>query len=603
MPRILRRLLVLVLAAAPCPGAAGGEDAAPNRIPWRAWDEASFARARAEGRLVLAVVSTRWCHWCHVMQRETYADPRVEAVIADAFLPLKADGDARPDLAERFRNYRWPATAFFTPDGTPILALRGFRSADALLAILGDVRARAARGGPFPGFDAPAPPATAVGEPDRAALLALRERLVRQLDAAYDPQFQGWGRGQKYPLAEPIQWGLRSARLRPTDAGPLRRSMDTLAAQEALLDPVWGGLFQYSVGPGWGEPHHEKLVEVNAGALSAYADALAFSGNERWRRDGATVSAWFERFVVTPEGPFRANQDAEVGGREATAYYRLDDAGRRRVGVPRVDPHVYARENGLAIAAHAAWSLASGDAAALARARRAAVGVLATHRDASGLLRHDASDGSGLLFLSDQAEMGTALLALARADDDPRWAREAVALAEALAAAFAAPAGGFFDTAGPAARDPRRLLEPNASAARFVLAAARLADRPAWLSQARRALLAVGDPGFVAAHGRHVGGLLLAVEEALATPRRVTLHGDPAHARRAALRRVVLRRLRADPDLVLTGAEGPGGAAGVPYAVVCEPDGTCRDPVETPEALEGLLGGSGGSGGFGGIGR
>lgn len=584
-------VLALALLAVP----AGAEEAAPNRIPWSAWNESTFARAKAEGRIVLVVVSTSWCHWCHVMQRETYADPRVERALARAFVPVKVDADARPDLAERFRAYRWPATGFLAPDGAPVLALRGYRSADEFLPILADVEQRVRRGGPYPGFDAPVPSATPVGEPDRAALEALRARLVAQLDATYDPRFQGWGRGQKYPLAEPILWGLRRARTHPREALPLRRALDTLAQQERLIDPVWGGMFQYSVGPDWDEPHYEKLMEVNAGALAAYAQAFALTGNERWRADAVLIAAWFERFLLAPEGVFFANQDAEVGGREATAFHRLDDAGRRRVGVPRVDTNVYARENGLAIQAHVLWAAEGGGDVALARGIRAAERILATHRDANGLFRHGGSDGAGLRYLADQAEMGRALLALARATGDPRWSVEASRLAEALGPAFAVPEGGFADaTAEPGIPGTlgsrRRALESNASAARFLLAAARVHDRPAWRREAGRALLAVGEPTFAAAHWRYVGGLLLGVEEALAAGRKVTLHGDPADPRTRALLLAASRAAARDPDLLVVGAEVPLAAGLAPFAVVCRSDASCSDPLADPAVLDLELG-------------
>ena len=594
--RVRLTILTLMLLAAGVARADG--EPAPNRVPWAGWDDATFARAKAERKIVLVVVSTSWCHWCHVMQRETYADPRVERTLVRAFVPVKVDADARPDLSERFRKYRWPATAFLTPDGEPILALRGYRSAAEFLPILADVEQRVARGGPYPGFDAPVPPATVVAEPNRAALEALRARLVKQLDDTYDTEHQGWGRGQKYPLAEPIEWELRSFRRRVARAQETwLRAPKTLAAQEALLDPVWGGMFQYSVGPAWNEPHYEKLVEVNAGALRAYGDAILLGTSEsqhaRWRRAGAGIAQWFERFLATPDGTFRGNQDAEVGGNEASAYYRLDDAGRRRIGVPRVDPNVYARENGLIIAAYAAWGWAAADPSWFAKGARAADRILQTHREPSGLFRH-AAGSRGPLFLHDQAEMGRALLALGRFTGERRWVAEAVRLADAFVKAFAAPAGGFYDTAGqptgPAGlAKPQRSLEGNAAAARFLVGVAGAADRKDLKREAQRAVLAVGDPAFVESHWRYVGGLLLAVEECLAAPRKVTVHGHPADLRSKVLRQQALKHAETDPDLVVISADLPEGTAAAPFAVVCEPDGTCRDPAEAPNALRDVL--------------
>lgn len=587
-----RRLLALAILAALVTGAgapAAAGEPAPNRIAWRAWDAATFAAARAEGRVVLVVVSTTWCHWCHVMQRETYADPRVEREIGRGFLAVKEDADARPDLSERFRAYRWPATAFLTPHGEPVLALRGYRSADELLAILADVQARVRRGGPYPGFATPTPPPAAATAPDRAALQALRERLVRQLDGTYDATHQGWGRGQKYPLSEPVAWGLRRARTHPREPQPLRRSLDTLAASEALLDRIWGGQFQYSVGPGWGDPHYEKLVEGNAGALGVFADAYRLTGNARWRADAALVAAWFERFHDAPDGAFYASQDAEVEGREASAFYRLDDAGRRRLGVPRLDRNVYPRENGRAIQAFVAWSEAGGGEPARARAVRAADALLASHADATGLLRHRAAEPNGRRFLADQAEFGRALVALARVTREERFGQAAVRLADAMVRALAAPEGGFYDVdAEPAGLGPSvprlRSLEGNAAAARFLLGAATLADRPDLRQAALRALSAMDDAAFLQEHWRYVGGLLLAVEEALAQPRRVTVFAAADDPRGDALFAAARPAANADPDLWLLAAPPRAGATAA-FAVICGRDGACSDPLTDPISL------------------
>jgi hypothetical protein len=590
MLRLGAGVLVLVVLAA-----GGGTrvtaDPAPNRIPWRGWEPDAFAKAKTERRIVVAVVSTTWCHWCHVMQRETYADPRVEREIARAFLPIKADGDARPDLAELFRNYRWPATAFLTPDGEPVLALRGYRSADELLAILADVERRVRAGGPYPGFEAPSAPRRTAAEPDAAGLAALREALVQQLDGLYDVKHQGWGRGQKYPVAEPVLWGLRRARTHPAEQQPLRRAMDTLAATEALFDRVWGGLFQYSVGPAWSDPHYEKIMGVNAGGLEAYASAFALSGNERWKRDAELVKAWFERFLSAPDGTFYTSQDAEVGGREATAYHRLDDAGRRRIGVPRVDTSAYARENGQAIQAYVAFARAADDGAALARAVAAADRILATHSTADGALARTAGDAGRRLFVLDQAEMGLALVALARETADPRFVAAAARLATAMRARFEDAAGGFFDVSAPseAGSFGARLksLEGNAKAARFLLGVAVATDDAAHRRAALRAISAVSDAKFLDEHWRYVGGLLLAVEEALGQPAKVTLRGELGDRRHLELARAARRAARRDPDLWLVGSAEPADA---PFAVLCRSDGTCSEPLTDPLALDLALG-------------
>jgi len=122
-------------AAAPCSG----------RIVWDEWTPEAFARAKSEKKLVLVDVVAEWCHWCHVMDKTTYADARVVGTVCDAYVAIRVDSDARPDVAERYRDFGWPATAILSPDGKPVLERRGYQEpaefADLLRSTADDFRA------------------------------------------------------------------------------------------------------------------------------------------------------------------------------------------------------------------------------------------------------------------------------------------------------------------------------------------------------------------------------------------------------------------------------------------------------------------------------
>jgi uncharacterized protein YyaL (SSP411 family) len=522
------------------------------------------------------------------MQRETYADARVREALGRAFLPIRVDGDARPDLAERFRDYHWPATGFLTPDAEPVLALRGHRSPEAFLGILADVRERVRRGGPFPGFTA-AVAGTSSGPVDRSRLAGIRDLVRTQFDRRWDPAQAGWGTPQKYPIPEPIEHGLLLARLGRGEEGEARaRALRTLEMERRLLDPVWGGMYQYSVGGTWDAPHFEKIVPVNAGALGNFADAFALTRDERWRQAAGAILEWLREFLLAPDGGFYASQDAEPpGGLAGETYFAMDDAGRRRFGVPRVDRNVYAKENGLLVQALARV----GTPEAIALATRAAGAVLATHRSDDGLLLHGVRQRA-VRYLVDQAEFGRGLVALHQATGERRWLDEAVRIADATGKALHDPnAGGFRDhTHDPAAAGvfavPLRSLETNAPAARFLLALHVLAEKEDHRAWALSAISAVADPSLVEARGRFAGDLLLAAEEALLPSARVEVVGaadDPAtrsllaEARRIARKRPGIFVLRTDPE-----------ATSAALALVCGP-GFCSDPVRDAAGLEATI--------------
>ena len=103
---------------------------------WRGWEPAVFAAAKSERKIILVDVIASWCHWCHVMDEETYADPEVAALLAEHFVAIRVDSDARPDVAERYADWGWPATAFLTSDARPVLELRGYQDPREFAALL-----------------------------------------------------------------------------------------------------------------------------------------------------------------------------------------------------------------------------------------------------------------------------------------------------------------------------------------------------------------------------------------------------------------------------------------------------------------------------------
>lgn len=583
------------LLAAACLLLFGQRTAAGEGVTFFPWANETFARARVEQRILVVTVSTTWCHWCHVMKGETYGDERVARALAMRFLPVDVDADARPDLAERFRDYHWPATAFLTSDGTPILALRGYRSPTQFLAILADVERQVARGGPYAGFSDPNHGEDAPMAADRDGLVALRRQLLRQLDRHYDEVAGGWGRPQKYPLAEPIEYGLLVAPQGGRALVAEQRALFTLDRMQALVDPIDGGMYQYSLEGRWDRWHPEKIMEVNAGALGVYADAYGRTGDARWRTAAQQIRRWLRETMQTTDGTYRASQDADAPGMKGEQYYRiLDREGRRRHGVPRTDDRIYARENGIVIQALVRLHRATGDASALADARRAARSILATHAMPSGALRHAAEATSAPLLLLDQVAMGRALLALHQADLDETWLAAAVSIANDMEVRFGAgDGGGYFDaTSDPAAggtlAERRRSLEGNARAARLLLALASLQAESSWRDRALGAIRSVSRPDLIAKSWRRVGGLLLAVEQALAPYALVDLRAPLASAKADSLTARALERARREPWIFIRRSHSPTTVFTVCSAAFCSD--RLLDETALDHALDRALG-------------
>ena len=594
---LLAALLHPACAPAPPPPATPPAAPAHASFTWHDWTPESFATAARERRILLVNVAASWCHWCHVMDHETYADPRVATLLRDHFMPIRVDADARPDLAERYAEWGWPATAVLTSDARPVLELRGFQDPDEFAELLQSLVTDQSSGKLQGRRPAPLPP------PQNTDLVALRRAAEAQLDPLYDLELGGWGRKQKYPLAALDELSLLRARV---FAAPdwQARALTTIAAEIQLIDPVWGGMYQYSVAGVWDQPHYEKIGAIQAGALESLARAHRRTGEARWR-DAAHLQ---RRYVLGPmqhpDGGFFTSQDADlqrpnqppIPGRD---YYAKTDAARRALGVPRIDEHRYADINGRVISAlcqlHASVPGPDGapDHDALTAALKAGERLISAHRDPRGGYRHDADD-TGPLHLRDQAAVGRALLALHRVTGDERWLAHARELAAFMQRELADPERGSFfaHTVDPGAvgvfAERRAPIEDNGMAARFLLELHRQIDHlPApspHADAAIKALRAVSDPTALKDEGRMLGQYTLALAEATFTPVDVTIVAKPGDPALAPLHRAALGL--DDPRTIVSvsppGARYPDIGAAAVY--LCT-DSACSTPIKDPAKL------------------
>jgi uncharacterized protein len=489
----------------------------PGGIPWQDWSEKAFERASRERRLVLLDLGAVWCHWCHVMDETTYRDPEVLRLLDRHFVPVRVDQDSRPDLANRYEDYGWPATIVFDAAGGELVRFRGYIEPARMRSLL-----RALVEDPTPG-----PSVTGVAAPSAATAGVVDAALRRELESLqverYDREHGGWGFVHKYLDADSIEHALRRAR--EGDRGAERRARETLARQRALFDPVWGGVYQYSDSGVWSNPHFEKIMSMQADNLRAYSLAYA-----QWRDPDHLAAArevhrYLRGFLRSPEGAFYASQDADVmRGRHSADYFALGDAERRRRGLPRVDTHLYARENGWAVQGLVALYQAGGDRDALADALTAARWLVAQRGLPGGGFSHDARDAAGP-YLADTLAAGRAFLALHAATREREWLARAEDAAAFIDRTFRRAGGTGYVTAVAAgfgaASSPQR--EENVQVGRLAVALQRETGRAAYRDMARHALGYLSIPEI--ARRFSTAGPLLLLDEMDATATQVTSAG------------------------------------------------------------------------------
>jgi uncharacterized protein len=312
------------------------QSAAHQPIHWYPWGEEAFAAAAAEDKPVLLDIGAVWCHWCHVMDGESYENPELAAFLNQNFVCVKVDRDERPDVDARYQRAvqtltqqgGWPLTAFLTPSGEVFFGgtyfppdgkygRPGFRT--VLASVLDAYRARreqiqvqaqAIRRVLDQHLDETAP-----GE----ASPSLLENAVSQMGRAFDTVHGGFGTQPKFPHPGAIALLLHRWYDQPSDQ--LRTMIDrTLQgmARGGMHDQLGGGFHRYSVDAEWIVPHFEKMSYDNSELLKVYLDAYALFGTEEYADVARGVVHWVREVVSDPEGGYAASQDADVG---------LDDDG------------------------------------------------------------------------------------------------------------------------------------------------------------------------------------------------------------------------------------------------------------------------------------
>ncbi len=421
-------LLLSCLSTAGAAAPVKGEDA----IAWQTWSPAAFERARAQRKPVFLYLEAVWCHWCHVMQRETLSRPEVRERLARDYVVIRVDHDANPGLANRYRDYGWPALVFLSADGTDLVKRAGYIEPEPFARLL-DAIVR----DPTPEraglvLEPPAGPSQ-LAAADRAYLLG-------QHDRSFDAKLGGLRTSQKFIDRDSVEYALVHA----NDPKEKIKATMTLTAALALMDPIWGGASQYSTGGVWENAHFEKIMRTQAAYLRIYALAYARLGRTADLKAAQDIQRYLFDFLRSPEGAFYVSQDADVvPGEHSLAYFKLDDKGRRKLGVPRVDHSRYADANGNAAEALATLYSASGDASALDAAGKSVEWVIAHRGDAKrGLLRHGEKSDSAP-HLSDSLAIARASLALYEATAERRWLALSRQLGAAIDAQLRAPAAGF----------------------------------------------------------------------------------------------------------------------------------------------------------------
>jgi uncharacterized protein YyaL (SSP411 family) len=307
-------------------------------VRWHEWDDDAFAAAQRENKPILLDIGAVWCHWCHVMDRESYEDPEIAQILNERFIAVKVDRDERPDIDSRYQvavsaicgQGGWPLTAFLTPEGKPFYGgtyfppqdgygRPSFRRvltsiADAYRDKSGDVMEQAqmvestlAQSESFSGGG---------GRFSPAVIPAIAKSAVEMFDANHG----GFGNAPKFPHPAVLDLLMdQYVRSGDKELGEVIVSTLEKMARGGVYDQLAGGFHRYSVDDHWGVPHFEKMCYDNSELLKNYVHGHQSTGSEFFAAVARDVIRWINEWLSDQErGGFYASQDADIS---------LDDDG------------------------------------------------------------------------------------------------------------------------------------------------------------------------------------------------------------------------------------------------------------------------------------
>ncbi len=314
-------------------------------VHWQPWSEATLQKARELNRPLLISIGYFSCHWCHVMQRESYQDPALAKLLNEHFVPVKVDRELEPALDAHLIEFveltrgqaGWPLNVFLTPDGYPVAGLV-YAPRERFYAILDDLRRRWEKdSGQLSGLahramdEWAAIRRAAARQPSTATSFA--HSFKTQVDLRQDELAGGFGQQTKFPMAPQLQALLWLSANRGEDSldGFVRLTLDQMAEQ-GLHDLLGGGFFRYVTDPAWQIPHYEKMLYDNAQLALLYLQAAELFESVRYRNIGLATLDFMIGAMRIDEGYFISSFSAvDEQGREG--FYYLWDAATLRAAL------------------------------------------------------------------------------------------------------------------------------------------------------------------------------------------------------------------------------------------------------------------------------
>jgi uncharacterized protein YyaL (SSP411 family) len=310
-------------------------------VRWREFGPEALAAAKSEDKPILLDIGAVWCHWCHVMDRESYDDPAVAAIINERFIPVKVDRDERPDIDARYQaavsaisgQGGWPLTAFLTPDGKPFYGGTYFPPMEhygrpSFRRVLNSI-AEAYRSKREEVVESAQQVMSAISQTEafagRSADFSptVIDNIVDSAAKMFDVQHGGFGSSPKFPHPSALDLLIdRYAKNREQYLGVIINTTLEKMAKGGVYDQLAGGFHRYSVDERWVVPHFEKMIYDNSELLKNYVRGYQVTGNKFFAEVARDIIRWMDEWLSDRErGGFYGSQDADINMDDDGDYF------------------------------------------------------------------------------------------------------------------------------------------------------------------------------------------------------------------------------------------------------------------------------------------